>query len=427
MLKTAEALLLSAGVCACASYTKPLPSLAPRNEAGSAETFKTFKFSERARVARLTTIVFDLPTGYSLGEFASGNSGCHNQRQSVNTGGSFKLDIAKYRDVFSGIMKNHGYPVDDQVELFQDSKERVADLQVGARVIEVTLNECFPNMIQNNLRAIGNAYLKIEWSVYSTIEKKVVFVTDTEGSTYTEIESAIGEPGILRPAMADAVERLASDAKYREIVDPPTVIRVATGPRIKIRATKAFIGDLKNNIEGIRKSVVTVTANKGTGSGFIISEDGTVVTVEHVVSGSKFVKVNTAAGKECYGEVAAVSKQRDLAIIRLDCGGLTPLPVARAKIVEGREVFAVGTPLSEALEFSVTKGVVSGMRKFNELDYIQSDVSVFPGSSGGPLLDSSGNVVGVTSGGIGARGAPVGVNFFIPLLDIEKYLPVDFE
>jgi serine protease Do len=66
------------------------------------------------------------------------------------------------------------------------------------------------------------------------------------------------------------------------------------------------------------------------------------------------------------------------------------------------------------------------MRKFN-VDYIQSDVTVLPGSSGGPLLDSSGNVVGVTAGGIGAGGAPVGVNFFIPLLDIEKYLPIDFE
>jgi len=103
------------------------------------------------------------------------------------------------------------------------------------------------------------------------------------------------------------------------------------------------------------------------------------------------------------------------------------LPLSRQKVVEGGEVFAVGTPLSEKLQFSVTKGVVSGIRKIDELDYIQSDVTVLPGSSGGPLLDSKGNVVGVTLGGLRQGSSPLGVNFFIPLTDMDKYVPVEFE
>src|SRR5205823_1517846 len=148
------------------------------------------------------------------------------------------------------------------------------------------------------------------------------------------------------------------------------------------------------------------------------------VTAEHVVSGSKLVKVNIASGKECYGEVVASSKKRDLALIHLDCTGLTALPLSSQKLVEGGEVYAIGTPLSEKFQFSVTRGVVSGMRKINDLDYIQSDVTVLPGSSGGPLLDSKGNAVGVTSGGVGVG---IAVNFFIPLTDMDKYVPVDFE
>jgi hypothetical protein len=102
--------------------------------------------------------------------------------------------------------------------------------------------------------------------VYSTIEKKVLFVTVTEGSTYKEIRSSIGELGIVRPAMEDALERLATNAKYREVVDPPLlqtgVAKAATG-RIKVKRVKEFSGDLKSHIELIKASVATITANKG--------------------------------------------------------------------------------------------------------------------------------------------------------------------
>lgn len=421
---------IAAGLLACASYKKPLPSLAPPRRGND----EVFKFSDKARETRLVTIVHDLPLGYQYGEagsslYGSGNS-CAKKQPLVNTQGRFELKASSYTDVFNSVMKRHGYPVDDQVELFKGSKEHVADLQVGARIIDATLNECYPKIAETELKAVGSAYLKIEWSIYSAIEKKVVFVTITEGSTYGDVESTIGEPGILRPALADAAERLAADPKYRQVVDPAQAgapIVAAVVGRMKIRPAKQFVGPLKSNLEAIRKAAVTVSANRGSGSGFAISEDGTVVTAEHVVSGSRYVKVNTAAGKECYGEVAASNKQRDLAVLKLDCSGLTALPLSRGKVIEGNEVFAIGTPLSDKLQFSVTKGVISGLRKIEELDYIQSDVTVLPGSSGGPLLDSSGNVVGVTAGGIGAGGAPVGVNFFIPLLEIEKYLPIDFE
>jgi S1-C subfamily serine protease len=420
-------LFLVQGVCACGgAYKKALPPIEPPAQSVAPQVFK---LSDKARQTKLSAIVFDLPVGHHYGQVSAGYGSCYNKQPMTNTQGRFDFDITKYIDLFGTVMKSHGYPVEDEVEVFRDSKERVADLQVAARIVGATINECYPDLGGNKMKASGDAYLKIQWSVYSTLEKKVIYTTVTEGSTYSEVKSDIGELGIVRPALADALERLAMDPKYREVVDPPAAqtrtAAKATAARIKIKRTKEFSGELKSHIDLIKASVATITANKGTGSGFVISEDGTVVTAEHVVSGSKLVKVNTAAGKECYGEVVAASKQRDLAIIHLDCAGLTALPLSRQKLVEGGEVFAIGTPLSEKLQFSVTRGVVSGIRKIDDLEYIQSDVMVHPGSSGGPLLDSRGNVVGVTDLGVPTRTGSL--NFFIPVTDLEKYVPVDFE
>ena len=448
MLKRVSALFLIQVACACASYKKPLPALAPAQAASAPQVFK---FSDKARQTRLATIVFDLPMGHRYGEAAAGYDGhCMRKEPLVNTKGRFQYDVSKYADLFTSVMKSHGYPVDDEVELFENSKEHVADLKIGARITDATLNVCYPESYKNDLKATGSAYLKVEWSIYSTLEKKVVLVSRSEGSTYTDVESTIGEAGILRPALADALEKLAVDAKYRQIVDPPasmTELAKATAGRIKIKHVKEFSGDLKSHIDLIKAAVATITANRGTGSGFVISGLRWAVAILSIgfsltiVAAVHLYPLTPVAGLLCLavifsgaflgwrGSLAAAIGESALliALVHLDCKGLMALPVSRQKIVEGNEVFAIGTPLSEKLQFSVTKGVVSGIRKIDELDYIQSDVSVHPGSSGGPLLDSKGNAVGVTSLGSAAGSVPVGLNFFIPLADIDKYVPVEFE
>jgi S1-C subfamily serine protease len=373
--------------------------------------------------------VLDLPVGHRYGESSWGSGACYEKRANVNTEGRSEMEPHRVIEVFNEVMKRWGYPVEDQIELFKDSKERVADLQVAGRVVDATLNECYPKIWTDKLFVRGTAYLKIEWSVFSTLEKKVVLSVTTEGSTGQEVESRVGQQGILRVAIADALGRLAVSNDYRGLVDPPQATAGATLPpaRLTIKTAKAFEGSLQQHLGAIREAVVTVTANKGSGSGFVIGADGKVVTAAHVVSGSKYVKVKTGAGKECYGEVAALSKPRDLALLQVDCGVLTALAVIRKKVVEGHDVFAIGTPLSEKLEFSVTKGVISGVREFEGLEYIQSDVKVLPGNSGGPLLDASGNAIGVTTSGVAVKEVPVGLNFFVPMADLEKYLPVTLE
>ena len=164
----------------------------------------------------------DLPVGYEFGESNWGMFGaCTRRIPIVNREGRFFLENGLYGDVFYAVMKMHGYPVDDQIELFSNSKERVAELQVAGRIVELKRNDCYPNKTGDEALIHGSAYLKIEWSIYSTLEKKVIAVIPTEGSTYKEVESRLDQLGYLRIALADAVQRLAISARYREVVDPP--------------------------------------------------------------------------------------------------------------------------------------------------------------------------------------------------------------
>jgi S1-C subfamily serine protease len=100
------------------------------------------------------------------------------------------------------------------------------------------------------------------------------------------------------------------------------------------------------------------------------------------------------------------------------------LPVRGVRPAVGDEVYAVGSPMFEELSGTVSKGIISALRSFDGLEYIQSDVATVGGSSGGPLLDERGNAIGVTVSGFTEGEAPTGLNLFIPIADALRALGV---
>jgi S1-C subfamily serine protease len=435
MSRPTAVLLLLLSSAGCTYQARPLPVGSPLGEKDRPQVI--FTLSEKAKVARLAAFVIDTPMGYEFGEYAWGHSGhCSEHQKWVNTTGRMTFEVEKYFDVFNAAVRSHGYPVDEQTSLFKDSDARVPELQVAARVVEAAVNECYPRHSTNKLKGNGNAVLKIEWSIYSSIEKKVVLTLTTVGSTYQNVETSIGDIGILRVALADATHRLAELPAYRSLIDPPAGAAAGVNKQARhvLKRAKVLTGGVQGNMETIKRAVATVHANKGSGTGFAISNDGAFVTAAHVVAGSRLVKVTTGAGKECYGEVVASDLRRDLALIRLDCTELTALPLSTKKAVEGSDAYAIGSPLSEKiLQLTVTRGIVSGVRSIEGLQYIQSDVSILPGGSGGPLLDGSGNVMGLAVKGLtnratsGDGSVPLGVNLFVPVDQLELFLPIEFE
>ena len=183
-----------------------------------------------------------------------------------------------------------------------------------------------------------------------------------------------------------------------------------------------------NGISDARAGAVTIFAGVGHGSGFIISPSGYVITNEHVVREARFVKVRLANGREILGDVVRTDPPRDVALIKVAESNLPCLSLRLTTSPDiGDEVYALGTPLSQKLDISVTKGIVSAYRDEGNLKYIQSDVQIHPGSSGGPLVDKNGNVVGISVMGLGINGASQNLNFFVPITDAVSRLKIEFK
>lgn len=170
----------------------------------------------------------------------------------------------------------------------------------------------------------------------------------------------------------------------------------------------------------------------GIGSGFIVHEDGLVLTNEHVVRDAEVVVVTLTDGRDFQAEIVGTDEVTDLAILRIPAQEGRPLPVAPPgrsdDLMIGEWVVALGNPLGYLLsntEPSVTLGVVSGVGRHiipsdgeergYYLDMIQTDASINPGNSGGPLVNLAGEVIGVSSSIFSRSGGSEGLGFAIPI------------
>jgi S1-C subfamily serine protease len=161
----------------------------------------------------------------------------------------------------------------------------------------------------------------------------------------------------------------------------------------------------------LRAAVVTINNGKGTGSGFFVSPDGYLITNQHVVGDVTFVKVKIATGRELVGEVLKSDAKRDVALIKTEPIGAATLGIRTTEANVGDEVYVIGSPLGERFSGTLTRGILSGYRTLNEQRFLQSDAAILPGNSGGPLLDASGKVVGITKAGTFVGN----LNLFIPI------------
>ena len=165
------------------------------------------------------------------------------------------------------------------------------------------------------------------------------------------------------------------------------------------------------------------------GSGFIISKDGYILTNEHVVEGADEITVKLIDKREFKAKIIGADKRTDIALIKIDGGGA--LPTVKFgdpnKLKVGEWVVAIGAPFG--FENTVTAGIVSGkgrvMQDANLVPFIQTDVAINVGNSGGPLFNMRGEVVGINSRLFSPTGTNLGIAFAIPIdvaLDVQSQL-----
>jgi putative serine protease PepD len=182
-------------------------------------------------------------------------------------------------------------------------------------------------------------------------------------------------------------------------------------------------------------SVVSVRTGEGSGTGFLVDSDGTIVTNAHVVGDNTQVQVRfTDDGDFHDARVLGVDASTDLAALKVDASaanGVKPLALADSdKVQVGDTALAIGYPLG--LDRTATAGIISGLERdiqapngFSIDKVIQTDAPINPGNSGGPLLNSNGEVIGVNSqiATSGGGNGSVGIGFAVPANTVKDVLP----
>lgn len=167
---------------------------------------------------------------------------------------------------------------------------------------------------------------------------------------------------------------------------------------------------------------------RGNGSGFIISDDGYILTNAHVVNGFDEITVRLPDKREFIAKVIGADKRSDVALIKVEAKGLPTLKIGDPdKVKVGQWVLAIGSPFG--FENTVTSGIVSAkgrdLPSDNIVPFIQIDAAVNPGNSGGPLINMAGEVIGINSQIFSRSGAFAGIAFAIPIdiaMDVQKQL-----
>ena len=187
------------------------------------------------------------------------------------------------------------------------------------------------------------------------------------------------------------------------------------------------------------------TTSAASGSGFVLSQDGYIVTNYHVIEdaandSSVSISVSFADGSKYDGSLVGGEKDNDVAVLKIDASGLQPVTLGDSdSLVVGDEVYTIGNPLGE-LTYSLSDGLVSaldrlittsstnpttGQKETTTLNVLQTNCDINPGNSGGPLFDSYGNVVGIvtakyteTSSGVSAEG----LGFALPINDVKTII-----
>jgi S1-C subfamily serine protease len=177
-----------------------------------------------------------------------------------------------------------------------------------------------------------------------------------------------------------------------------------------------------------------VFPQEGTGSGFIINDDGEIVTNNHVINGSRNITVTLSDHKQYKAEVLGIDRRNDLALIKIRAG--RKLPFVRLGDSEnlqvGQKVLAIGNPFG--LEGTLTTGIVSSLGRSlqnedgNPLEgLIQTDAAINPGNSGGPMFDSRGSVIGINTAIYGSQtrsgeAGSIGIGFAVPVSRVKAIL-----
>jgi serine protease Do len=401
------AILIASSAFCAALPAQPLVSASPTAK-------------QRPRPMQMAKLIINLKRGERIGSYKEGGLIKSGEDIFWNSG-TMEVNSEDFESEFRNRMRDEGYFIlGDPSRMFESQEYRGAEFLIGGSITKIDVKLDFPN--QNRIgESRGSASVDVEWQIFSQLERRLVATVRTTGTANRTKYAGGGRWSLMIDAFGDAVRQLARSEQFSaSFVNPAVDLSIARAPSpglvpMQVRATGVTPKSLADAVQ----STALILAMGGEGSGFLISSDGYLLTNHHVVGESPYVKVRWPDGSEVLGEVVRSDKHRDVAILKADPKGRAALPLRLQKANVGEDVYAIGSPTGARFQNSVTKGIVSAIRVFNGYNFIQSDVGVTHGNSGGPILDAKGQVVGLTD--LGFDDAPM-VNLFIPIDEALSFL-----
>jgi serine protease Do len=232
------------------------------------------------------------------------------------------------------------------------------------------------------------------------------------------------------PSARPLVDLSEAFAAVAEAVRPTVVYVQASRPRSAAVAGRQAIPPGLEPFFGPRDGGGTGGMEMSTGSGFVVSSDGYILTNHHVIESATEVQVRLLDGRTFDAKVIGSDKGTDVGVLKIEATGLSPAALgSSADVRVGEWVLAIGNPLGEDLTFSVTQGIVSAKGRANLVannpeagendgdiqDFIQTDAAINRGNSGGPLVNVRGEVVGINSAIASYTGYYTGYAFAVPV------------
>lgn len=398
---------------------------------------KIIKKDSTMKEVYLNKTSFDITSNnvkYQLISIKNYLKGKNKFKKAENIKKNIKIDNTIFTDEINNILEKNGF-VDTSGLVLRGGFRQNIFLNTTVNELNFTRVMCNskknvvnPTYVEDMFNCFSTINIKTKWDVLD-IYKNVIYsdTLDLKSSELIE-DGSINDNELLKKHISDAMEiglhTLMNTPKFKKEVCVSNSELVNQMKEIEIKKPARFVSSLEEAVE----ASLTVKSKSGHGSGFLISENGHIITNYHVVADSSKLEVVLNDGSKYKATVLQVSKDADLAILKIEKKGLIPFNISETDILDiGKEVFAIGTPKAEDLSQTLSKGIISSVRKqSNGSKIIQTDTKVNSGNSGGPLVDKEGKLLGVVNAkltGIGTEG----ISFAIPSSVILPTLNIVFK
>lgn len=389
-----------------------------------------FDLESNSAVVDFNLLVFDFQEGKEIGKFVNYNGDV----TSIKWEGATKVGAAGFYDRSVEILMNAGFntPVSKGKQLLDQNaeKKKLPRFIISANLLDYQINASQGKKDSYWGLLKMSTFMNIEWQVFDKVLNRVVYTKNTK-NTFSVYESYYTITGKNIETFSRCFTEFLNDGVLYELVknaDGTVVENVpAIGGEQIVEIAKVNLPLFKDKMELIdyaKQSCVTVITDGGHGSGVIINENGYILTAYHVIQGVNKITIKFINGFQLDAKIIAFSEGYDVAILDVEGGGYKPLPFeTEGDLMLGEELISIGTPIDVSLAQSISTGILSGNRKIEDRVYLQTNMALSPGNSGGPLLNSKGEIVGIVQEKIVAEGTE-GIGFAIPVAKIVEELHI---